>query len=131
MKLHVLHETIIWKMRLPFKFFYVSVSKSADDTLSFPFKKKIIFLSECQIMQKFRKLIQVVSSTFKNEWRQSLVPSLPSRNKTLVPEVKNYAIEHISKLCCPVQFCLISWYCFINFIRNCLGKQVSFVTCLT
>ena len=52
----------------------------------------------------------------------SLVPSLPSRNKTLVPAVKNEAKTDIKAFSsCPMF--LISGHCFIDFGHDCLCRK--------
>ena len=57
------------------------------------------------------------------------MPSVPSRNKTLVLVVKISAKKKITRLSCPVQFCLISWNCFINFVRDSLTVLQNISSC--
>ena len=68
--------------------------------------------------------IQKLWEKFKTGWSQSLVLSFPCRKTILVLLVKNYTKTDI-KLSRPVEFCLFSWHCFINFVRDCLSKYLT------
>ena len=52
-------------------------------------------------------------------WKQTLVPSLPSRNKILVITVKNYTEADFKSFFSPVQFCLTSLLSSKYFIQVC------------
>ena len=58
----------------------------------------------------------------KVSWRQSLVPSLPSRNKTWSQQL-NITVKQISKFFDPFYFCLISLLCPINVFRESLREK--------
>ena len=70
------------------------------------------------IRTKFQDLpsqkIRRFQENLKSGWRQSAVPSFPSRNKTLVIAAKNYAKPR-SNLFALVQFCLISLWELLEF----------------
>ena len=73
---------------------------------------------------------QEIMEELQNWWRQSLIPSLPFRKKIFGASSEKLHKRNI-KVSHPVQFCLISWYCFISFVcdcRICLNKFLNSLT---
>ena len=82
------------------------------------------YMKNSEIMKKTQSWVEEKPST----------QSAFQKKKILVLVVKNCAKTDI-KVSRPVQFCLISWLCFINFDRDCslvigrlkIGTRVSFL----
>ena len=95
----------------------------------FPFTTSMVVLDIQHSQHSKRVALRVVErlktqkmrknwENIKFELTQSLVPSLPSRNKTFLIAVKNYA-EAVVKVFCSCQFCMISVLCSKYFVHNC------------
>ena len=75
--------------------------------VKFPNNLRLRILGNQEIVEKFQKWVEAELST-----------QPPFQEKFLLLVVKNYIKTGI-KVSYPVQFCLISWNCVINFIRDC------------
>ena len=73
-----------------------------------PFPSKHVTIYQTTIVLGSYEIITYWKN-LKNRWRQSLAPSLPSRNKTRALVVK-MTEKQTSKFSRSVQFCLISWH---------------------
>ena len=75
-------------------------------------KIRYYIVKACPILLHLFNLCQIFCPRF-----QILVPSLPSKNKTLVIVAKSYS-EIDTKYFGPFRFCLIYLLCPINFFRH-------------
>ena len=95
---------------------YHTLERKRQSTMASVYPTRVKYQDlESQENRKYQQNLKV-------SWRQSLVPSLSSRNKTQSQQL-NITVKQISKFFEPLYFCLISLLCPINVFRDSLREK--------